>query len=332
VRLERRAVFSASHRFWRGDWDAAANRRVFGDTASPHSHGHNYTLEVVVEGIPDSQTGMVMDLKRLKDVIAEVVEARFDHVDLNDDTPFFRDRPATAENLAAVICELLAPALAPQRLAEVRLSPRADLTVQAPGARSEPAASGVGQAPGARSEPVASGVGQAPGARSEPVASGVVQAPGARSEPAASGVGTACALIRVTRRYDFSAAHVLARPDWDAARNRAIYGKCANPAGHGHGYRLEVTVRGSVDAQSGRVLALERLDRVVGERVLELLDHRFLNREVPEFQSCVPTAENIARFAWAALDGQLAPATLDRIRLVETENNAVELAREDVAG
>jgi 6-pyruvoyltetrahydropterin/6-carboxytetrahydropterin synthase len=137
--------------------------------------------------------------------------------------------------------------------------------------------------------------------------------------------------MRVTRRYGFSAAHVLARPDWDEARNRATYGKCANPAGHGHGYRLEVTVRGSVDPLSGRVLALEQFDRVVGERVLALLDHRFLNREVAAFQSCVPTAENIARFAWTALDGQLAPATLDRIRLVETENNAVELQREDGA-
>ena len=64
-------------------------------------------------------------------------------------------------------------------------------------------------------------------------------------------------MMLVTRRYWFSAAHVLARPDWDAQRNRATYGKCANPAGHGHNYRLEVTLGGAVDRESGRVVVLQ---------------------------------------------------------------------------
>lgn len=136
-------------------------------------------------------------------------------------------------------------------------------------------------------------------------------------------------MIRVTRRYAFSAAHVLARSDWDEERNRATYGKCANPHGHGHNYVLEVTVRGPVDPVTGRVIPIEQLDRVVHERVLSLVDHRFLNREVPAFEKEVPTAENIARFAWSALAGRLTPVALDRVRLVETENNAVEYAGED---
>lgn len=130
-------------------------------------------------------------------------------------------------------------------------------------------------------------------------------------------------MTRVTRSYAFSAAHVLARPDWSDERNRQVYGRCANPAGHGHNYVLEVTLRGDVDPKTGRLVPLERLDRLVRERVLERLDHRFLNREVPEFEQQVPTAENIARFAWLALKGETSPAVLDRVRLVETSNNSV---------
>jgi 6-pyruvoyltetrahydropterin/6-carboxytetrahydropterin synthase len=92
LKLARRCVFSASHRLWRSDWDEEANRRAFGAAASPHSHGHNYTLEVVVEGEPDRETAMVLDLKLLRDRIAAEVEARFDHKDLNDDTPYSDER------------------------------------------------------------------------------------------------------------------------------------------------------------------------------------------------------------------------------------------------
>ena len=134
-------------------------------------------------------------------------------------------------------------------------------------------------------------------------------------------------MITLTRRYRFSAAHVLARPDWSEERNRAVYDKCAHPGGHGHNYGLEVTVRGEVDA-AGRLLPLERLDAVVRERVLLSLDHKFLNRDVSEFERVVPTAENIARYAWAALDGEIAPAVLHRIRLEETAKNSVEYAGE----
>ena len=144
-------------------------------------------------------------------------------------------------------------------------------------------------------------------------------------------------MIRVTRRYRFSAAHVLAREDWDAARNRQVYGKCANPHGHGHNYALEVTLRGEIQPDSGRVVSLDELDGLVQRVVLDRLDHRFLNAEVEEFALDVPTAENIARFVWAALmreieRGALAGADLQRIRLVETENNAVEYVAEERRG
>ncbi len=131
-------------------------------------------------------------------------------------------------------------------------------------------------------------------------------------------------MMTLTRRYRFSAAHVLARRDWPPERNLEVYGKCANPAGHGHNYVVEVTVRGELDAATGRLISLERLDTLVKERVLDALDRRWLDREVPEFAREVPTAENIARFVWRVLKGEISPAVLHRVRLVETANNCVE--------
>jgi 6-pyruvoyltetrahydropterin/6-carboxytetrahydropterin synthase len=124
-------------------------------------------------------------------------------------------------------------------------------------------------------------------------------------------------LTRVIRRYEFSAAHVLARDDWDDARNRAVYGKCANPSGHGHNYRVELTIEGATDTGAA-------LDEIVRKRVLDELDGRFLNREVGRFARVVPTAENIARHIWDTLSVAVAPARLAGVRLVETSNNSVE--------
>ena len=123
-------------------------------------------------------------------------------------------------------------------------------------------------------------------------------------------------MIRVTRGYPFSAAHVLARSDWSEQRNREVYGRCANPAGHGHNYLLEVTLRGEVDPATGRLVPLERLDRLVRARILDRLDHRFLNREVPEFEHVVPTAENIAVWIWDRLKPSL--PQLWAVRVYET--------------
>jgi 6-pyruvoyltetrahydropterin/6-carboxytetrahydropterin synthase len=133
-------------------------------------------------------------------------------------------------------------------------------------------------------------------------------------------------VIRLVQRFEFSAAHVLARGDWSPERNRAVYGKCANPAGHGHNYAVEVAVTGEVDPRTGRILPEGRLEQLVRGRVLDQLDERLLNRDVPAFAKTVPTAENIARHIWDTLVGRLAPAQLVGIRLVETRNNSVEYA------
>lgn len=128
--LTRRMEFSASHRLWRTDWDEERNRAGFGAEARPVAHGHNYMLEVTLQGEVDPETGMVMNLKELSAVMEAQVARRFDHRDLNDDTEYFRDRPATVENFSRLIFELLDSALPEGMLHRVRLSPTGDLTAE----------------------------------------------------------------------------------------------------------------------------------------------------------------------------------------------------------
>jgi 6-pyruvoyltetrahydropterin/6-carboxytetrahydropterin synthase len=118
ARSTRRFTFAAGHRYWVADWSAADNARRFGRLTVPH--GHNYTLDVTVQGAIDPCTGMVIDLAELKRIVQEVVVERFDHADLNAD-PLFRDRVPTTENIALAVWELLAPKLGPDRLARVRV-------------------------------------------------------------------------------------------------------------------------------------------------------------------------------------------------------------------
>jgi len=133
-------------------------------------------------------------------------------------------------------------------------------------------------------------------------------------------------VIALTRRYHFAAAHVLRHPDFDDAENERVYGKCANPNGHGHSYGLEVTVAGPIDRETGRVVEPERLDALVQEHALEGLADRFLNDQ-PAFRELVPTAENIALVVQAALEEPIAGETrarLLRVRVEETRRNHFE--------
>ena len=139
-------------------------------------------------------------------------------------------------------------------------------------------------------------------------------------------------MIRLTRRYRFSASHRLHARGLSEAENRELYGKCNNPYGHGHDYLLEVGVRGPVEERSGRVADVAALDRLVGGEVIRAFDHRDLNQDVPEFASVVPTTENLAleverrlRRNWsAAFPGEW--PRLDRIRIRETKRNIFEIS------
>jgi len=123
MRVTRRMEFSSSHCFWRDDWDAARNVQIFGRLASREPHGHNYTLDVTLSGPVDEATGMVLDLKHLKEVMEAEVGGRFDHLNLNLDTPYFAGTPPTAENVAGVIFALLDAALPAGLLEFVALEP-----------------------------------------------------------------------------------------------------------------------------------------------------------------------------------------------------------------
>ena len=130
VRLTRAIEFSSSLRYRRPDRPEAEDRALYGPAAA--RHGHNYRLEVTLRGEPDPVTGMVVDLKELKALLEREIMARFDHRDLNDDTPFFEKAPPTPENLARVIWELLAEAL-PGLLHAIRLQQDEDTWVHVVG-------------------------------------------------------------------------------------------------------------------------------------------------------------------------------------------------------
>jgi len=133
--------------------------------------------------------------------------------------------------------------------------------------------------------------------------------------------------ISLTRRYSFAALHSLRSPRFSEEENLRLYGKCANPHGHGHNYVLEVTVAGPVDPATGMVANLGDLDPFVGREVLEAFDHKNLNEEVAEFRQCVPTTENLCRAIYHRLRA-FPGARLERVRVEETSKNSFEFAGE----
>ncbi|HGY5546880.1 MAG: 6-pyruvoyl tetrahydropterin synthase family protein [Prochlorococcus sp.] len=134
----------------------------------------------------------------------------------------------------------------------------------------------------------------------------------------------------LTIRTHFAAAHRLARAELSKEENERIYGKCARPHGHGHNYLLDVTVRGEVNPRTGMVCDLVALQNLVNDLVVEPFDHTFLNKDVPHFASCVPTAENIALHISDCLVTPIRAigAHLHKVRLQESPNNAAEVYAE----
>ncbi len=136
-------------------------------------------------------------------------------------------------------------------------------------------------------------------------------------------------MIYLTRKAEFSASHYYHNPKWSAEENLRVFGKCANLNGHGHNYTLEVTVAGEVDEVTGFVIDLKVLKEILTRQVLDVLDHRHLNKEVPEFASRVPTTENIAAAIWQRLEPHLRPARLHRVRLYEQPDLFVDYYGEE---
>jgi 6-pyruvoyltetrahydropterin/6-carboxytetrahydropterin synthase len=131
-------------------------------------------------------------------------------------------------------------------------------------------------------------------------------------------------MIYVTRRAEFSASHFYYNPELSAEENQRLFGKGSNPHGHGHNYGLEVTVAGEVDPRTGMVVDVADIKKLIEAEVMQALDHRFLNEEVPAFRTTIPTTENIALEVWKRLEGKLAAARLHRVRLYETADLYVD--------
>ena len=130
----------------------------------------------------------------------------------------------------------------------------------------------------------------------------------------------------ITRRAEFSASHVCSQPALSQEQNTALYGPASNPSGHGHNYVLEVTLEGDPDPATGMVYDLKKLKDVIQQTVVDPMDHRFLNYEVPPFDRVVPTTENVAAEIWRRLAPhfQEGPARLNNVRLYETEDLYVD--------
>lgn len=137
-------------------------------------------------------------------------------------------------------------------------------------------------------------------------------------------------MVYVSRKAHFSAAHRLFNPTFSDDRNESVFDKCNNPRGHGHNYTLEVTVAGLPDPETGYVIDLKKLARLMDELVVDKVDHKHLNYDVPELRGIIPTAENIAIVFWQLLEPKITDGKLYSIRLFESDNNFVEYRGEPV--
>jgi 6-pyruvoyltetrahydropterin/6-carboxytetrahydropterin synthase len=132
--------------------------------------------------------------------------------------------------------------------------------------------------------------------------------------------------LLITRELEFSAAHRLYLEEYSEAENYEVFGKCANPYGHGHNYTLQVTICGTPDPKNGMIVHFTRLNRILDEVVVTPLDHRHLNHDVAFLEGVLPTSENLIRILWdriaAAFEG--APFSLHQLRLASSPRNWVD--------
>jgi 6-pyruvoyltetrahydropterin/6-carboxytetrahydropterin synthase len=125
-------------------------------------------------------------------------------------------------------------------------------------------------------------------------------------------------MVLLTRKIEFSASHRYDNPNLSPEENRRVFGKCNNPHGHGHNYMLEVTVAGEPNPLTGMVLDLKELKDLLEREIMQRMDHRNLNVEVPELAGKIPTCENLALLIWNLLEPKIPSGTLHRVRLYES--------------
>lgn len=268
MKMTRRVTFSSGHRYWINALSESENRALFGEWAHPFNHGHNYVLEVTVGGAVDPATGMVINIKRIDDVLKAEIVKPFDQRSLNDEVAHFETRASSLENVISYIAEVLSAKLPPEaHLTHLKLEEMPTLWAE---------------------------------------------------------LDLETARMTLTRTYEFAASHRLNAPALSHERNLELYGKCNNPAGHGHNYVLEVTVEGRPDPATGFMCDLVALDSAVNKAVVDRYDHRNLDVDIPEFQGRITTSEIVAQEIFDRLV-EVVPARLHRVRLFETARNVFEV-------
>ncbi len=135
-------------------------------------------------------------------------------------------------------------------------------------------------------------------------------------------------MVSMTYAFEFSAAHRLYCPDLSEEENRAVFGRCTNPNGHGHNYVVEVTLGGDPDAKTGTIIDLGKCESIVNETVIDRFDHNHLNEDCPEFKTQNPTVENITRVIHEKLKDAFSPVRLVRVRVYETPKTYAEYSGE----
>jgi 6-pyruvoyltetrahydropterin/6-carboxytetrahydropterin synthase len=133
-------------------------------------------------------------------------------------------------------------------------------------------------------------------------------------------------MIYLTRRERFNAAHRMFRAEWDDAKNAEVFGKCSNPNWHGHNYTLFVTVRGDLNPETGYVVNLKTLSKIINENIIEKLDHKNINLEVEFMNGVIASSENLAIAIWQQLEPPIKKLGIELhcIKIEETENNIIE--------
>ena len=298
VEITRKVRFCAAHHFKLPSVSEAEATARYGKSANPEGHGHNYELAIAVRGPINPATGMVMNLTDLKRLLHALVIDPLDFKNLNTQVPLFRAQLPCLENMACGLWPVLASRLdaLAMRLQWIKIAEADDFWVMYAGRQSI----------------------EAPLMSAQPTSSDSKAA--CTPSPSAAGCD-----VRLTRRYEFCASHRLYNPAMNDAENRQTFGKCSNPNGHGHNYQLEVTVSGTPDPETGLLVDLMALDRCVDDTLLQAVDHKDFNRDVPFMAGQIPTTETIVVAFWQQLQARIpGPAKLYALRLQETRNNVAE--------
>lgn len=131
-------------------------------------------------------------------------------------------------------------------------------------------------------------------------------------------------MVYLTRREHFNGAHRLFNPTWSEEQNDSVFGKCANKNWHGHNFDVFVTVKGEPSPDTGFIMNAHHLSKIMKQEIVERLDHKNFNMDIPEFENTRPTTENVVKQIWKWLEPHIKGCQLHCIKLVETENIYVE--------